>query len=255
MSFRIDLNADVGESFGAWRMGTDEALLEHVTSANVACGFHAGDPSVIERTVAAAARAGVAVGAHPSHFDLRGFGRREIRAAPAEVEADVLYQVGALAAFARAHGAPLVHVKPHGALYNQAADDPALAAAIARAVARAGRELALVGLAGSSAMRAAAASEGLRFAAEAFVDRAYHSDGRLVPRSHAGSVISDPSVAAENAVRLARERVVRSFDGGELAVEADTLCLHGDNPNALALARAVREALERAGVEVKAFGH
>ncbi len=250
---RIDLNADLGEGFGAWAMGADEALLEHVTSANVACGFHAGDPSVIDRTVALAARKGVAIGAHPGHFDLRGFGRREIQAPAGEVEADVLYQVGALSAFARAHGARLLHVKPHGALYNQAVDDPALAAAIARGASRVSRELVLVGLAGTATMRAAAEAAGLRFAAEAFVDRAYDARGRLVPRSRPGAVVSDPAVAAETALRLARDRVVRTLEGGLLAVEADTLCLHGDNPNALGLARAVRETLERAGVSVQAL--
>jgi UPF0271 protein len=253
MSLRIDLNADLGEGFGAWAMGADDALLEHVTSANVACGFHAGDPSVIDRTVALAARRGVAIGAHPGHFDLRGFGRREIKAAPGEIEADVLYQVGALSAFARAHGAALRHVKPHGALYNQAVDDPALAGAIARGASRVGRELVFVGLAGTAAMRAAAEAAGLRFAAEAFVDRAYDGRGRLVPRSRPGAVVSEPAAAAETAVRLARDRVVRTLEGGLLSVEADTLCLHGDNPNALAVARAVREALERAGVSVQAL--
>jgi UPF0271 protein len=248
---RIDLNADLGEGFGAWTLGADEALLEHVTSANVACGFHAGDPSVIDRTVALAVRAGVAIGAHPSHFDLRGFGRREIKAAPAEVEADVLYQVGALGAFASAHGAALRHVKPHGALYNQAVDGPELAAAIARGAARASRGLVLVGLAGSQAMRGAAEACGLRYAAEAFVDRAYDAAGRLVSRSRPGALVSDPATAAATAVRLARDRSVRTIDGGEIGVAADTLCLHGDNPNALAVARAVREALERAGVSVQ----
>jgi UPF0271 protein len=250
----IDLNADVGESFGAWRMGADDELLRLVTSANVACGFHAGDPSVIDRTVGLAARAGVAVGAHPGYHDLRGFGRREMRPPPAEVEADVVYQVGALQAFARAHGVPLTHVKPHGALYNQAADDLELARAIARGVARVSGKLALVGLAGSSAMRAAAEAAGLRFAAEAFVDRAYDARGRLVPRSQAGAVTSDPAVAAAAAVRLARERVAVTGDGTEVAVEADTLCLHGDNPHALAIAIAVREQLEAAGVTVQALG-
>jgi UPF0271 protein len=253
MGARIDLNADLGEGFGAWTMGADEGLLEHVTSANVACGFHAGDPRVIDRTVGLAARAGVAVGAHPSHFDLRGFGRREIHAAPAEVEADVLYQVGALQAFASAHGVALRHVKPHGALYNQAVDDAGLAAAIARGVSRASRGLVFVGLAGSRAMRDAAESCGLRYAAEAFVDRAYDAAGRLVSRSRPGAVVSDPQAAAATAVRLACDGVVRTVDGGELAVEADTLCLHGDNPNALGVARAVREALERAGVSVRSF--
>ena len=253
MGTRIDLNADLGEGFGAWSMGADEVLLEHVTSANVACGFHAGDPSVIDRTVGRAVRAGVAVGAHPSHYDLRGFGRREIRAPLGEVETDVLYQVGALLAFARAHGAPLTHVKPHGALYNQAADDAELAQALARGVARVSRELVLVGLAGSLPMRRAAEACGLRFAAEAFVDRAYDSAGRLVPRSRPGAVTFDPAAAAAVAVRLARDRVVVSVDGTELTVEADTLCLHGDNPQAPGVARAVRESLAGAGVSVQAL--
>jgi UPF0271 protein len=252
-SHAIDLNADVGEGFGAWSMGADEALLAYLTSANVACGFHAGDPTVIDRTVALAARAGVAVGAHPGFHDLRGFGRREMRVPAAEVEADVLYQVGALAAFAATHGTGLRHVKPHGALYNQAADDAELAAAIARGVARVSRGLVLVGLAGSETMRRAAEAAGLRFAAEAFVDRGYDARGRLVPRSRPGAVISDPETAAAAAVRLARDHAVRTAEGSELAVKADTLCLHGDNPNALGVARAVREALERAGVSVRAL--
>jgi UPF0271 protein len=250
---RIDLNADLGEAFGAYSMGADEAVLVYVTSANVACGFHGGDPSVIDRTVARAVRAGVAVGAHPSHFDLRGFGRREIAADPAEVEADVVYQVGAVAAFARSHGAHLTHVKPHGALYSQAARDEALARAIARGVARVGRDLVLIGLACSVAMRKAAEGEGLRFGAEAFADRAYDAEGRLVPRSRAGAVITDPASAVAKALRLVRDGVVVSIDGVELPMQADTLCLHGDNPHALAIARAVREALEGAGVTVQAL--
>jgi UPF0271 protein len=220
----------------------------------VACGFHAGDPQVIDRTVALAVKAGVAVGAHPSHHDLRGFGRRAIVADPFEVEADVVYQVGAVLAFARSHGARLAHVKPHGALYNQAADDPELARAIARGVARVSSELVFVGLAGSQAMRHAAAAAGLRFAAEAFADRAYDGRGRLVPRSQPGSVTRDPAVAAAAALRLARDGVALAIDGSEVAVEADTLCVHGDSPGALEMARAVREALERAGVGVKALG-
>lgn len=252
---RVDLNADLGEAFGAYAMGADEAVLAYVSSANVACGFHAGDPMVIDRTVARAVRAGVAVGAHPSHFDLRGFGRREIAADPAEVEADVVYQVGAVAAFARAHGSHLTHVKPHGALYNQAAGDEALARAVARGTARVGRELVLVGLAGSAAMRRAAEAEGLRFAAEAFADRAYDASGRLVPRSRPGALITDPSSAAAKAVRIVREGRVAAIDGTTVEMAADTLCLHGDNPHALEIARAVREALEAAGVTVQALAH
>jgi UPF0271 protein len=253
MAERIDLNADLGEAFGAFAMGSDEAVLAYVTSANVACGFHAGDPTVIDRTVARAVRAGVAVGAHPSHYDLRGFGRREILADPAEVEADVVYQVGAVAAFARAHGSRLTHVKPHGSLYNQAARDEPLARAVARGVARFSKELILVGLASSVVMRRAAEAEGLRFAAEAFADRAYDAAGRLVPRSRPGALITDPPSAAANALRMVRRHVASSVEGTEIPMHADTLCLHGDNPHALDIARAVREALEGAGVHVQAL--
>jgi UPF0271 protein len=250
---RVDLNADLGEAFGAYPMGADEAVLAYVTSANVACGFHAGDPTVIDRTVARAVRAGVAVGAHPSHFDLRGFGRREIAADPTEVEADVVYQVGAVAAFARAHGSHLTHVKPHGALYNQAARDEALARAVARGVGRFSRDLVLVGLAGSAVMRRAAEAEGLRFAAEAFADRAYDAEGHLVPRSRPGALITDPASAATKAVRIVRDGTVATIDGSTVAMAVDTLCLHGDNPHALDIARAVRDALEAAGVTVQAL--
>src|SRR5688572_13363114 len=232
-------------------MGADAELLAYVTSVNVACGFHAGDPTVMDRTVEHAVRSGVAVGAHPGHADLRGFGRREIRADPAEVERDVLYQVGALMAFARAHGTEVVHVKPHGALYNQAAVDDALAEAVARGVARAGGGLVLVGLASSQAMRKAAAREGLRFAAEAFADRRYNADGTLVSRRLRGSVIGDPGEAAAQAVAIAAEGRVRAMDGSTVTLAAETLCLHGDNPSALAHAAAVREALAKAGIEVR----
>jgi UPF0271 protein len=249
----IDLNADVGEGFGAWRMGDDEGLSRVVTSVNVACGFHAGDPSVIDRTVALAVRAGVAVGAHPSHFDLRGFGRRTMVVDPAEVEADVVYQVGAVAGFARAHGGRLTHVKPHGALYNQAATDVALATAVARGVARFDAGLVLVGLASSAIMRRAAESQGLRFGGEAFADRRYEADGTLVSRGVAGAVIDDPGEAALQAVRIAQEGEVLARSGATVPLEAQTLCVHGDTPGALALARAVRQALEAAGVTVRAL--
>jgi 5-oxoprolinase (ATP-hydrolysing) subunit A len=232
-------------------MGWDAEVLALVTSANVACGFHAGDPSVIDRTVALAVKAGVAVGAHPGHWDLRGFGRRAIPADPAELEQDVLYQVGAVQAFARAHGVALGHVKPHGALYNQAAEDPVLAGAIARGVARAGKDLVLVGLASSAPMRSAAESAGLRFAAEAFADRRYDKRGRLVSRQVAGAVITDPEEAAAQAVRIAATGRVTAADGTDVEVPADTLCLHGDNPSAVANARAVRQGLEAAGFSLR----
>ena len=250
---RIDLNADMGEGFGVYPLGRDAELLAFVTSANVACGFHAGDPTVMDRTVALAVEAGVAVGAHPGFPDLRGFGRRRVDADPADVERDVLYQVGALQAFARAHGARVAHVKPHGALYNQAAEEEPLARAVARGVARAGRDLALIGLATTDVMRRTAEAEGLRFAAEAFADRRYERDGTLQSRRVAGSVITDPAAAADQAVRIARDGVVVAVDGTEVRLRADTLCLHGDNPEAVANARAVRQALERAGVEVCSF--
>jgi UPF0271 protein len=246
----IDLNADVGESFGAWRLGDDEALFDLVTSVNVACGFHAGDPRVIDRTVGRALRAGLAVGAHPGHADLRGFGRRAIAAEPDEVEADVLYQVAAVDGFCRAHGGALRHVKPHGALYNQAAADAGLARAIARGVARYRRNLVLVGPATSEAMRAAAAAEGLRFAGEAFADRAYAREGTLVSRRAPGALLHEPTAAAAQALQIAQARCVTAQDGTLVPLEAATLCLHGDTPGAAAIARAVRATLEAAGVTV-----
>jgi UPF0271 protein len=248
---RIDLNADVGESFGAYSLGLDEELLPLVTSANVACGFHAGDPQIMDRTVALLARLGVALGAHPSLLDLRGFGRRWIAADPREIETDVVYQVGALEAFGRAHGARLVHVKPHGSLYNQAADDETVARAVARGVARARGDLVLVGLAGSNAMREAASACGLRFVPEAFADRRYLPDGRLVPRTVAGSVIGEPAQAAAQGLRMARDGVVEASDGSLVPVRPETLCVHGDNPAAPEIARALREALEAAGIQVR----
>ncbi len=250
---RIDLNCDMGESFGIYEIGADEALMPLITSANIACGFHAGDPSVADRTVVLAVRSGVAVGAHPGYYDLRGFGRRPIQAGPEEVEADILYQIGALAAFVQSHGTRLVHVKAHGAVYNQAVAEPELAHAIVMAVARFSKELIFVGLATSQVMREAAEAEGLRFAGEAFADRAYNPDGTLMSRRLAGSVITDPEKAAEQSVSIARDGVVEAHDGTRIELSADTLCLHGDNPSALDNARTIRRALEEAGVEVRSL--
>jgi UPF0271 protein len=238
MDMDIDLNCDMGESFGAYRLGDDEGILAYITSANIACGFHAGDALVMDATLRMCVRAGVRVGAHPAYPDLQGFGRREMNLAPQEVEAFVLYQVGALAGFARAAGVELAHVKPHGALYNQAARDPALAEAVAGGVARFSHSLALVGLAGSALVQAAEAA-GLRAVNEGFPDRAYNPDGTLRSRRLAGAVLDDPAEIAANAVRLATEGILTP--GGRVAVE--TLCLHGDNPAAVAAARAVRAAL------------
>ncbi|HET7291114.1 MAG TPA: 5-oxoprolinase subunit PxpA [Vicinamibacteria bacterium] len=245
---RIDLNADVGEG-----KGDDEALLPLVTSASVACGFHAGDPEFMARTVAAAARAGVAVGAHPSFPDREGFGRRPMRRPPEAVFADVLYQIGALQAVCRARGVRLVHVKPHGALYNQAAADPELARAIACAVRAADPGLVLVGLASSRAMREAAEASGLRYAAEAFADRRYEPDGTLVPRGAPTALVAAPADAAAQAVGIATRREVVAADGSTIRLSADTLCLHGDTPGATDIAHAVRRALEAAGVTVTAL--
>lgn len=243
---QIDLNSDVGESFGAWTLGADRELIPFVTSANVACGFHAGDPRVIERTVQIAVASGVAVGAHPAYPDLPGFGRRVMEMAAADLEAAVLYQVAAVAGFARAAGVELRHVKVHGALYNRAARDERVAAAIARGVRRFSRELVLVGLAGS-AMIDAGRAEGLAVAAEGFADRAYQPDGTLRPRAEPDAVLHDPAVAARQALGIARDGRVRAYEGSVLSLHADTLCIHGDTPGAPAVAAAVRAVLEQAG--------
>ncbi len=245
----MDLNADLGESFGRWTLGDDERLVEQITSANVACGFHAGDFAVMERTVALCKRAGVAVGAQPGYPDLLGFGRRPMAFEPAEVESMVRYQIGALEAFCRAHGVELHHVKPHGALYNQAAADPALAAAIATATARFSRSLPLYGLASSQPMAQAAADAGIRFIPEAFADRRYLSDGSLQPRSEPGSLITDPQAAAAQAASIAADGVVMAVDGSRVALRAETICCHGDTPGAVEIASAVRAAL---GPEIRA---
>jgi UPF0271 protein len=247
---RIDLNADVGESFGAWSLGEDEVLIPLVTSVNVACGLHAGDPVTIDRTVRIAVEHGVAVGAHPGYPDLAGFGRRAMDLPPAEIEASVLYQVGAVAAFADAAGVELRHVKAHGALYNRAARDPAAATAIARAVRRIDRGLVLIGLAGS-ALLDAGRDAGLPVASEAFADRGYEADGSLRARHHPDALLEAPERAAAQAVGIVRDRAVRAVDGSRVAIEADTLCVHGDAPGAAARAQAVRRALEDAGVEVR----
>lgn len=250
---RIDLNSDLGESFGAWRMGHDEALMPAITSANVACGFHAGDPGVMRETVQLARAHGVALGAHPGFPDLAGFGRREMRCSPREVEDLVVYQIGALAAVAAAQGVRLQHVKAHGALYNMACRDEALAEAIAKATALLDPRLILFGLPGS-ALLAAGTRHGLRVAAEVFADRAYNPDGSLVSRNRAGSVLDDESLVVSRAARMARAGVVTAIDGSELALQADTICVHGDTPGAARLAMAIRQVLEAEGVRVMALG-
>lgn len=246
----MDLNADIGESFGTYTLGADVELMPYITSANIACGFHAGDPVVMNRTVALAYAHTVAIGAHPGFPDLGGFGRRGLDASDDEIETLVLYQIGALNAFARARGAGLRHVKPHGALYNAAAEKLNVARAIARAVARFDSNLILVGLS-NSALTQAAQEVGLRAAREGFCDRAYSSDGTLRSRREAGAVFDSPDLAAAQAVHLARDHTVTTYDGKELTLDVDTLCLHGDTPGAVQIARAVRASLEQAGIQVK----
>jgi UPF0271 protein len=249
----IDLNADVGESFGAYRLGHDPELIPLITSANIACGFHAGDPGIMRATVALARQHGVAVGAHPGFPDLVGFGRREIKATPREVEDAVAYQIGALAGIAATEGLRLQHVKPHGALYNMAVDDPNLADAIAQATALVDRSLILLGLPGSQLVLAGR-RVGLRTASEAFADRAYLPTGALVPRSQAGAVIDDADRVVSRAITMAREHAVIAIDGSRVPIEVDTICVHGDTSGAAALARRIRAAFTDAGIEVAALG-
>ncbi len=248
----MDLNADVGESFGAYALGADTALMPLLSSANIACGFHAGDPLVMARTVRLAVQHGVAIGAHPGYRDLVGFGRRELDATPDEIENDVLYQIGALAAFARADGAMLAHVKPHGALYNVATARIEIARAIARAVARFDPQLILVGLA-NSVLIDAGRELGLRVAREGFPDRAYNRDGMLRSRREPGAVIHDPVRVAEQAARMVCDQCVITPEGDTVSLIVDTLCLHGDNPAAVENARAVRAALEQVDISIKAM--
>jgi UPF0271 protein len=249
---RVDLNGDVGESFGAYSLGHDPALVPHLTSVNIACGFHAGDPDVMRRTVALARRHSVAIGAHPSFPDLQGFGRRVMQLRADEVENLVLYQLGALAGVAAAEGAAVRHVKPHGALYNAAATDSMLADAIAGAVAKFDPSLILVGLSGSELIRAGRRA-GLRTASEVFADRGYRADGALVPRGEPGAVFEDATAVAARAVAMVREGGVRTSDGQRVSLTAETVCIHGDTPGAPQIAEAVRAALETAGVRVMAL--
>jgi UPF0271 protein len=249
----IDLNCDLGESYGRWTLGDDEALLGLITSANLACGLYAGDFSVMDLTVQRCQGAGVAIGAQPGYPDLQGFGRRAMAMTTTEIEQLVLYQVGALHGFCRANGAELRFVKPHGALYNRAAEDLEVARGVARGVARFSRDLPLVGLAGSSSFPEAAGEAGLRFVAEGFADRRYTPDGQLQSRQVAGSLLADPATAAEQARLLATEGAVIASDGTRLTLSAETVCVHGDTPGAPAIAAAVRAALLGAGVALHPF--
>jgi UPF0271 protein len=248
----IDLNCDLGEAFGAWRMGEDEALLGVVSSASVACGFHAGDPSTMRRTCASAAERGVAIGAHVGYRDLAGFGRRPMRVPAAELADEITYQIAALDGFARLAGSRVSYVKPHGALYNTVAVDPEQAGALVEAVRRYDEDLAVVGLAGSAGLRIAA-EQGLTAVAEAFADRAYTRRGTLVPRWEAGAVLHDPDTIVERCVTMVREKRVTAVDGTEIEFSAQTVCVHGDTPGAVEIARKVRAGLEQAALELRAF--
>jgi len=248
---RIDINSDMGESYGAWIMGADEDIMPNITSANIACGFHGGDPKTIDNTIKLAKQHGVAVGAHPSFPDLQGFGRRRMNMPLDEVEAAIIYQVGALAAFAKANGVPLVHVKAHGELYNWAAVEPDVARAIARGIKRVDPNLVMVCLGTAPKMLEAGEAEGLKVAREAFADRMYMPDGTLQPRRIAGSVHQDPELAAQQALDIVREHKVKTAGGSFIPLDAETICIHGDNPPAPKIAAAVRHALAHNGVEVR----
>jgi UPF0271 protein len=248
----VDLNADLAEGFGVWELGDDAAMLDLVTSANLACGFHAGNPVGLARTCRAAAQRGVRIGAQVGYFDLAGFGRRQIEVAPAELTADVIYQIGALSGAAAAAGARVRYVKPHGALYNRIAVDAMQGAAVIEAIKAVDPSLVLMGLAGAPILDQARAA-GLAVVAEAYADRAYTPTGHLVPRREAGAVLHDPVVIAARMVRLTTEGVIEAIDGSLIRIDAQSLCVHGDSPGAVAIAREVRSRLEAEGLRVKSF--
>jgi 5-oxoprolinase (ATP-hydrolysing) subunit A len=253
----IDINCDMGEGFGAYTLGMDNDVIPYISSANIACGFHAGDPRVMNRTVKLAAQGGVAVGAHPGYPDLAGFGRRNLECTPDEVRDDVIYQVAALKGFCALHGVKMQHVKPHGALYNTCVGNEPLSRAVAEAIAAVDRSLIWVALAGSQAglARRIADAAGIRVVFEAFPDRAYTPDGKLAPRKLPGAVITDPEQAAEQALRMAQEGRVIATDGTAITMEVQTLCVHGDNPAALHHVRSIRQALEAAGLRIVSPGN
>ena len=246
---KVDLNCDLGESFGNYTCGMDASVIPHISSANVACGFHAGDPLVMQKTVALAAKHGTAVGAHPGFPDLVGFGRRNMAVSPAELKAMMIYQIGALKAFCRSQGVTLQHVKPHGAMYNMAAKDRKLADAICEAIAEVDDSLILLGLSGSEMLKAAKA-KGLRCASEVFADRAYEPDGSLTPRALEGSVITDEEEAINRVLQMVKSGTVVARNGQVIPIEADSICLHGDGVKAVEFARRIRQALTDSGVEI-----
>ncbi len=252
----IDLNCDMGESFGAYRLGMDEAVIGYITSANIACGWHAGDPTVMDRTVKMAVEHGVGVGAHPGYPDLLGFGRRNMDCSPEEIRRYLIYQIGAIEAFCKVHGSRLQHVKPHGALYLTAVESEEVARAVAEAIVSVNPELAYVALAGARGelMTRIGREVGLKVVYEAFPDRAYTPGGTLVSRRQPGAVVKDPREVAARALRMAKEGMVIAVDGTSIPLEAQTLCVHGDTPSAIDLVKSIRKALAADGVEVAPMG-
>ncbi len=253
---KIDLNSDMGESFGAYKLGMDEAVIQHITSANIACGWHAGDPLVMDRTVKMAVEFGVGVGAHPGYPDLLGFGRRNMDCTLEEVQKYLIYQIGALQAFCKINGTKLQHVKPHGALYLMAVENEKIARAVAEAIVSVNPELLYVALAGAKGefMSRIGQEVGLKVVYEAFADRAYTPDGTLVSRRQPGAVIKDPGEVSERALRMAKDGIVIAVDGTSIPLEAQTLCVHGDTPSAVDLVKKIRETLESDGVLVTPMG-
>lgn len=249
---KIDLNCDLGESFGNYKIGMDEEVIKFISSANIACGFHASDPLVMEKTVALAKENGVKVGAHPGFPDLVGFGRRNMNVSPAELKAMVMYQVGALAAFCKARGVKMNHVKPHGAMYNMAAKDIKLALAIAEGIAQVDDSLILLGLSGSQLLKAAQ-EVGLKSAAEVFADRAYEEDGSLVARTKAGAVIADENEVIERVIKMIKLGKVQTITGKEIEIKPDSICVHGDNPKALNFVKLIRQRLTQENIKIEAM--
>lgn len=251
---KVDLNADLGESFGNYKCGMDEEVVHYISSANIACGFHASDPSVMKKTVFMAKKNDVAVGAHPGYPDLLGFGRRNMAISPADLKDIVQYQIGAISAFCSAMRVPLKHVKPHGAMYNMAAKDEKLAMAIAEGIMEVNPDLILLGLS-ESLLLSAAGRIGLKTASEVFADRAYQSDGSLVPRNRDGAVIHNEDIAVRRSIRMVKEGVVTSIDGKDIPIKADSICLHGDGEKAVVFAKRIHEELIKEGIEITSIEH
>ena len=250
MAFKVDLNCDLGESFGNYKIGGDDKIIPLISSTNVACGFHAGDPVVMKKTIETAKKNNIGIGAHPGFLDLMGFGRREMKISIDEAKAYVLYQLGALGAFCKSEGVKLQHVKPHGALYNMAAKDYKLSRAICEAVAEFDNSLIILGLSGSETLKAAK-DLGLKYASEVFADRAYEEDGSLVARSKEGAMIHDENEAIERVIKMIKEQKVISITRKEIPIKADSICVHGDGEKALLFVRRIREKLENEGIIVQ----